>query len=58
MEILDLLRMILITDECTKHLLCSECPLYKNGNCILIQILDYYNDDEKLLKFLHTQTNY
>lgn len=57
MTVLELMRYLLITKECTQYELCKECPLYVNNKCALIKTIECLNDEE-LLSFLHTQTKY
>lgn len=57
MTVLELMRYLLITKECTQHEICKECPLYVNNKCALIKTIECLNDEE-LLSFLHTLTNY
>ena len=57
MTVLELMRYLLITRECTHHETCEDCPLYVNNKCALIKTIECLNDTE-LLEFLDTPTNY
>ena len=56
MNVLELMKSLLISNECTKHTICENCPLHVN-KCVLTKIIDCHNDKE-LLDILHTQTKY
>lgn len=56
MTVLELMRYLLITKECTQHELCIECPLF-NNKCVLVKTIECLNDSE-LLELLHRQTKY